>query len=58
MSSEPELLRLINTIEGLDEQANIIWSEAEKLHEEIEATKREVHEIIKKVKENQWPTKP
>ena len=51
MGIKPELLRLMDTIEGLDEQANEIWTVVERLHNRIEDTKKELHKIISEIKD-------
>jgi hypothetical protein len=53
MSLKPELLRLMNTIEGLDKKCNEIWTKSEELHEAINEAKLELHEIISFLKEEQ-----
>jgi len=51
MSIKPELLRLMDTIKGLDDKCNEIWSKSEELHQAINETKLELHEIISFQKE-------
>ena len=51
MSIKPELLRLMDTIEKVDEQTNDIWTAAEELHNKIVTTKLELAKIIDGIKE-------